>query len=271
MFNRRSIYLFLGSATLCSLFFNGLFIYVFAISILIILFMNRGLIYTLRANKELMNKNEQRGYELLTKAYKAGGIPVIVINGYIFISLKMGKYDIALDAINRVLNNELGFKIKDTHKNMILTQKALYLWQIGDLPGGVDILDELYKKEYRTSIFYGNYGTLLYLNGQIEKAKKIGLEGYDYDPKDKVTLDNLVSIFIELKDFDLAEKYFNELLELNPTFAEAFYHGALIKLNQNSFDEAINLYQRCKEYTLHNVSTISNDDLETLEKKLSVK
>ncbi len=271
MFNRKSIYLFLGSSAVCSLFIQGLFIYVLGVSILIILIMNRGIFYTLKANREFVKKNEVKGYELLTKAYNAGGVPLVVINGYIYISLKLGYTEIALEAIDKVLSGKVHFKVKEGGRNMILTQKALYLWQTDDIIGGVNLLNELYENDYRTTIFYGNFGCLLYLNGDYEKAEKICLEAYEYGAQDKVTLDNLVAVYIKLNKWDLAEKYYLELVDLNPTFAEAFYHGAQISLNKGNISEATDLVNRCKEFKLNNVSSITGQDISTLEDNIEVK
>lgn len=271
MFNRKSLYLFLGSITVCSLFFQGLFVYALSISVIIIIIMNRGIFYTLKANKALINKNEIKGYELLTKAYNVGGVPLVVINGYIYISLKFGYTEIALEAIDKVLNGKVHFKVKEGGRNMILTQKALYLWQVGDIEGGVNLLSELYENNYRTTIFYGNLGCLLYLSGDYDKAEKICLEAYEYGAQDKVTLDNLVAVYIKLDKWDLAEKYYNELIDLNPTFAEAFYHGAQIRQHQGNILEAVDLVNRCKEFKLYNISSITTQDIDTLEDNLEVK
>lgn len=270
MFNRKNIYIILGLAILCSIFIQGLFLYVLGLSILSIIYINRGLFYTLKANREFVKKNEVKGYEILTKAYNAG-VPLVVINGYIYISLKLGNTEIAQEAIEKVLSGDVHFKVKEGGMNMVLTQKALYLWQIGDIDGGITILNNLYENDYRTTIFYGNFGCLLYLAGDYEKAEKICLEAYEYGPQDKVTLDNLTAIYIKQNKWDLAEKFYNELLELNPTFAEAYYHGAQISLNKNEILEAKELVIKCKEFKLDNISSITDKDIKSLEDNLKDK
>lgn len=268
MFNRRNIFIFLGIITTCSIFIEGLFFVVTSISFIIVLYMSRGIFYTLKANRQFVKKNDIEGYRILTKAYNAGGIPMVVINGFIYISLKYGHTDIALEAIEKVLSGNVSFKVKDGQRSMVLTQKAIYLWQTGNIKGGVDLLNELYEDDYRTTNFYGNFGCLLYLSGDYFKAEKICIEAYDYGPQDKVTLDNLVAVYIKLKKWDEAKRYFNELMELKPTFAEAFYHGAILELNNNNIDVAQDLLNRSKEFKIHNISSISSKDIISLEDKL---
>lgn len=268
--NKKSIYIFLGSCNVCSLFISGLFIYILSISLIILCIINRGLFYTLRANKYFSDKNIDKGYKLLGRAYKAG-VPLMVTNGYIYLSLKYGYYDIASEAIEKILSGNIHFKIKDGHKNMILSQKALYLWKTGDIDSGIDILEQLYLDGYRTSSFYGNFGYLLHLRGDLERAEKICLEAYDYGKTDKVTLDNLVAIYLDSENWLGAKKYFEELTVLEPNFAEAYYHGALLALHYGNIEEAKSLLKKTLSYELFFISSINTADIDSLKDKIEAK
>ncbi|MGL1891355.1 MAG: tetratricopeptide repeat protein [Spirochaetaceae bacterium] len=270
MFKIKSLYLFLLSATICSLFLHGLFFYVLGFSVLTIIIVNRGIFYTLRANKYLVNKEHERGYNLLQKAYKTGTIPFVVANGYIYLSLKYGYLAEAGEAIEKFLSGKILYKIKESQKNQILTQKALFLWKSDKIEDGITILNDLYESGYKTTIFYGNWGCLLLLNNQIEKAEKVCIEAYDYGAEDKVNLDNLITLYVELEKWDVAEKYYNELVKLSPTFPEAYYHGAIIALNNNKLEEATELANKCLEFELNNLSSISENDITDLIQKLKV-
>ncbi|MBN2618894.1 MAG: tetratricopeptide repeat protein [Spirochaetales bacterium] len=268
MFNRKSLYLFLLSLTVCSILFTGLFPYVFGLSLLIVVFMNRGIAYTLIANKALTEKKIDKGYKYLTKAYKTNGVPHIVVNGYIYISMKLGFFDVAEEAIDRVLSGKIHYKLKDGQKNMILTQKGILEWCKGDIKKGLEILESLYVNSYRTSVFYGNYGCLLYLDGQYKKAEEISLEGYDFGSTDKVTLDNLVAVYIALNELDSAEKYLNEILDLAPTFAEAWFHAATFEFIHGNIQKAEEHLDKARKYELSKISSISVEDLDNLEYKI---
>ena len=93
MLNKASHFIILGALLIASTFFDGLFLYTLAASILITLFFKRGYIYFIRANRQIIQNNDDAGYRLLKKAYLVGGIPFSVYSGYIYLSLKFGYLD----------------------------------------------------------------------------------------------------------------------------------------------------------------------------------
>lgn len=272
MFNKRSLYLFLLSATVCSLILNyTIFFFILTISLIIVFILNRGILYTFRANKYLNKNNIKKGYPILKRAYKTNTVPYIVINGYIYLSLKLGLNEEAYEAIDRVLTGKVSCKIKDTHKREALTLKSLYLWKTGDLKAGIEILDDLYKDNYINTLFFGNYGYMLFLDGQIEKAEKVCLEAHDYGERDKVTLDNLVSIYISTNRWEDGKKYLEKLLELNPKFPEAYYHGAQISQHYGDLEKAYEMLEKSLTLEFTHMTSITRDDIVNLQKKLEEK
>jgi tetratricopeptide (TPR) repeat protein len=72
---------------------------------------------------------------------------------------------------------------------------------------------------------------------------------------------------LKQKDFVKAEESLEVLLDLNPTFPEAYYHGCLVKYNLNKLDEAIELINKAKKYPINNLSTINTAQILNLEAK----
>lgn len=270
---RKSIYLFLLSGLLCSViiglrFGSIIIIGALAVAIGIVLFINRGVIITLRANKLLANKEFESGYKLLRKAYLTDTIPFIVVNGYIFLSLKHGYLDNAWEAINRILNGNASFKIKPRHRKETLNNKALYYWATDELEKALEIMNELYSEGFANSNFYGSYGCLLTEVGEFEKAEKVINESLEFDPGDKVSLDNRVSLYIKLEKWEDAKKVWEELEDLFPRFPDAWFHGAQVEYHLGNKDRAKELLEEAKERPIFNLSTISNSDIDELESKL---
>ncbi|OQY38223.1 MAG: hypothetical protein B6229_06430 [Spirochaetaceae bacterium 4572_7] len=232
------------------------------------LFINRGLIYTFRANRYLLNKDYIKGYALLHRAFNTHTIPPIVISGYIFLSLKYNYLDNAKIAIDYVLSNKFTYKLKDTQRKNILSQQGLYLWKNGDLKAGLDIFRSLYIEGFWNSNFYGSFGCLLYLNGDLTKAEELCLEAYEYDNNDKITLDNLVAIYIATEKWDKAQEFYNLLEPLSPAFPEAFYHGAQLAMYRGETPEAKKLALKADLLPMYNLSSISKDEIQILLNKL---
>lgn len=269
MSNSKPLFISLGVINLLALVL-GYFIPVSAISILFLVYINRTIIYTIRANRKITAGEIEKGYMLLTKAYKSGNTPHVVLNGYVYLSIKYNHLETAEEVINHILDGNVSYKLDDSKRNMILVQRAVLLWCQDRLPEAVEILDTLYNSGYKNTTFYGNYVYLLYLHGLIEQAEKIGLEAYEYGNEDKVNLDNLITIYIHKEDYEKAQFYFDQLVELKPTFAEAWYHGAQLEVHNNNQDRAEEYYNRALEYELTLISSITEEDLNNLKDKISV-
>lgn len=267
MINKRIIYIVLALFSIISYFTTSIFPLVLTVVTVFILYLNRGLFLVIKANKNLTNNNVEKGYEILGKAYRAG-IPFVISRGYIHLSLKYGHFDTAISVINDILNGKTNFKLKDGQRESILTQKSVYLWKTDGLDTGIELLEELYSKGFRSSIFYGNFGCLLQLKGDLKRAEAISLEAYEYGKTDKVTLDNLIAIYIDLNDWDSAKHYFEELILLDPSFCEAFYHGALLELNRGNLTDAKKFVEKAYSFDLSYISSITIEDLDLLKSKV---
>lgn len=267
--NRKSIYLFLISSCLCSLFFGiKVFFIVLALAILAVLYLHRGIFYTIKANKLLSNKEREKGYELLKRAYLTDTVPYMVVSGYIFISLKYGYFDNAWVAINKLLNGNTNLKMKPRFKKETLSHKALYYWATGDIKDCLEIMDDLYKKGFNNSNFYGSYGCILTINKEFEKAEKVIKEAIEFNSNDKISLDNEISLYIEMERWEEARDKWSELEDFFPNFPEFWYHGALIEKHFNNNKKAKELLDRAMELPIFHLSTISEEDLTQLESKL---
>lgn len=266
---RKSIYLFLLSACLCSLFFGKtVFFILLGLSLLTILFLHRGIFYTIKANKLLSNKEREKGYNLLRRAYLTDTVPYMVVSGYIFISLKYGHYDNAWEAINKLLNGNTHIKMKPRFKKETLSHKALYYWATGDIEECLVIMNDLYNNGFNNSNFYGSYGCILTLNKEYEKAEKVIKEAIDFNSNDKISLDNEIALYIEMERWEEAKDKWNYLEDLYPNFPEFWYHGALIENHFNNNDKSRELLDKAKELPIFHLSTISEEDLIQLESKL---
>lgn len=269
MFNKKSVYLFLLSASLCSLFFGTIaLLLVLSVAFFVILYINRGIFYTLRANKLLLNKERERGYELLRRAYLTDTVPFMVISGYIFLSLKFGYLDNAWEAINRVLNGNSSIKLKPRFKKETLNNKALYYWATNDIDSCLEIMNDLYNEGFLNSNFFGSYGCLLTINNELEKAERVINEAIDFNSNDKVSLDNQVSLFINLGKWNEAKNKWDDLKDLEPNFPEFWYHGAVIYQHLNDNNRAKELLEKAKSLPIFKLSTISEEDIKQLELKL---
>ena len=76
------------------------------------------------------------------------------------------------------------------------------------------------------------YAAALYNAGNIEKALEVYLKVVDKDPKDVNTLNNIVSIYGILKDFENALQFSQKLIDVDSTFEDAYFNMGTIYLQQ---------------------------------------
>ncbi|MCK4427347.1 MAG: FxLYD domain-containing protein [candidate division Zixibacteria bacterium] len=76
------------------------------------------------------------------------------------------------------------------------------------------------------------YGATLYNAGKIKKALEVNLKVVEKDPKDASTLNNIVSIYGVLKDFDKALLFSQKLIDVDSSFEDAYFNMGTIYLQQ---------------------------------------
>jgi len=76
------------------------------------------------------------------------------------------------------------------------------------------------------------YAATLYNAGKIKKALEVYLKVVEKDPKDVNTLNNIISIYGGLKDFDKALFFSQKLIEVDSSFEDAYFNMGTIYLQQ---------------------------------------
>jgi tetratricopeptide (TPR) repeat protein len=87
-----------------------------------------------------------------------------------------------------------------------------------------------------------------------EGAAEDYAKSLDYLPEDKITLLNMGIVNIELKEFDKAEKTFEDLLRLFPDYTPAYLMRAAMSLEKGDTAQAFQDYNTTIEmdpYTAH--------------------
>ncbi len=129
-------------------------------------------------------------------------------------------------------------------------------------------MDKLHNEVFQNSNFYGSYGYLLTLDKQYERAEEIIKLALDFSENDKVSIDNLLALYIEQERWDEAVEQWNILEDKFPNFPEAFYHGAQINIHLGNLVEAKELIEKCETFKLYALSTITLEDIELIKSKL---
>jgi tetratricopeptide (TPR) repeat protein len=112
------------------------------------------------------------------------------------------------------------------------------------------------------------YAATLYNAEKINKAMEVYLKVAEKDPKDATTLNNIVSIYGILKDFDNALLFSQKLIEVDPSFKDAYFNMGTIYLQQ--IQKINSSLDSLKDTTgAYLTDEKSKDRVEELEKKRS--
>jgi len=84
-------------------------------------------------------------------------------------------------------------------------------------------------------------GVILYQKGQIEKSLKYFQQAIQLDPENLDILHFLISTYLELDQIDSADVYSEIMMAVAPDDSRGFINKSLVLLNQNNYEEVINL------------------------------
>lgn len=92
------------------------------------------------------------------------------------------------------------------------------------------------------------YSELAYYNGKLHESYELTLKAYELDKKNvlenggKVNyyiLNSLAVSYYSLKEYEMAEKCYSEVIKLNPKYYQAYIDIATVYRNMGRFDEAM--------------------------------
>lgn len=186
---------------------------------------------------------------------------------YTRILLKTGDNDEA----EKVLDNILRYSgIKPADKNLAKQQRCMVYYRQNRLDEAYDDATEIFEEGYKNSLMYGMIGFFKLLrNDPIDETLDFCLEAYDYDDENRDILDNLSICYYRKGDYEKADEISKRVMELNPKFVEAYYHGAQIALKCGDFKYAKECIDKIPSCTRSEMTTVSEEEIEKLSKEIN--
>jgi len=226
-----------------------IFIYIIAINYPTIL-------YYIASNKYSQKKVEQANkyFDRVDRCFYS---PTKLRISYAYFLLVQGKVDKAEELIKSILKKEMN----DNDKINLSLNYSLVMWKKNDLDKAIDILRKTYT-DNKNTLIYQNLGYFLILKGDYNKALEFNLEALDYNSSDSGIVDNLAQTYYYLEEYDKAIELFHEVISKKPTFATPYYYYALILLNKDNEEKAIEILKRGLECRFTSLSIITKEDLE---------
>lgn len=180
------------------------------------------------------------------KAYKMKKSSIDTANIFIYILLKSGRYEKALEICQANEDRDMN---EDQHI-AFYSNKALTLWKLDNVDEAVSIFEDI-TKEYESTSIYVSFGTVLTFSSDLNKALELNKKAYQYNASSKGIKDNLAYTYFLLGDTDRAKRMYDELLDEPVNFPEAYYNAALVTHAKGQDEEAVRLFKQAltKQFT----------------------
>ena len=230
----------------------------------------RGTILVGLAANALMKGDKAKAERLYRLADKIGGMGFdATLNcGYFF--LKNGFLTEARIIFNKAA---MSGKLNKIQKQRLKSINSLVVWKDGQLDDAIEMLEELVEDGYITSVIYETLGLFYIIKKDKEKALELCLKGYEYNSDDDVLLDNLAEAYALCGEKDKAMEIYEELLEREPHFPEAYYGYGILLMENGKHDEGVEYLGKALEKNFSFLSTLSRERVEDIyytHKKISM-
>ena len=198
--------------------------YVFPLIVIFLLYTKRYIVYAFQGSKAYNMKNFTYALERYRKSVKVSGCKGAIVTSYLIVEIKYGKPSLALDYINKNMNNK---KFDEATKYSMSVSKAIALWKENMALDSLNLLKDLLKTSENTYA-YETLTTLLIMNKNYDEALEYIKKGLDYNKDSKVLLSNEAEVYYKLGNFQKSEELFKPLIESKVNFAEPYYYTGLL-------------------------------------------
>lgn len=227
------------------------------IGIIILIIINRADIMTVMGIGQYNKNNREKAFKLLEKAHFSSAAKMKNTYSYSYFLLRDGRIDEAKTAI------KYGLLRPNIVENEICQGKeilSMIYYKQGRYEEATELMQYVFERRVNSNV-YGSLGYYKILS-KAPDAEEFNLQGYDYNSKDKVIVDNLVQLYYEKGDFCEAEKYSDEAVLLQSNGIETFYHAGLVKKALGKNDEAIQNLKKALSFEPSFLTTVTVDEIE---------
>lgn len=221
--------------------------------------MNKHLIYMFKGAKQLKANNLNTALSLYRKAAMCSSSNVKAIKTYVFLELKNGSYEDALETLKEILAKR---KFLPNDANQLDLLQSILYWKLKDIKTSLRILKDLKNNNFKSLDFYEVYGYVLIQNEDFEKAIEISKEGLKVDDLSQIIRANLGEIFYKIGDIEKACFYFDELIDECANFSEPYYFMGIISKEKDDSYKAKELLKKALKYEESILSNLSKNDIE---------
>ncbi len=232
----------------------------FVVSVVVLVVINRANVLYAIGLFNYGKGNHKTAYKLMQMAASTTKLSVAKTLLYAYMLVRDGELDKAEAVINKVTylnrNNLTDVNIIDADMS-----RAVICWKRGNIKEGIELLEELYSNNLRSTTLYGTLGYFYILDNQLAKGIEFNKEAYEYNSDNLVIADNYGYNCILCSDFEKAEEIYKRLLPQKPEFIEPYFNYALLLEKRMQTAEAIEYYKKALKYPEKYLSVITHSSI----------
>lgn len=239
-----------------------------AIMLVYIIYVSRTNFYAIRARKAYMAGQFAEAKRQYKKAIDTGKAKVAIRIEYADALMRTGNFEEA----EQTLNNILRYKIKPNDANTAKLRRCMVYFKQNNFTEAYDDAMELYNDGYKNTYLYGMLGYFkLYKSPKSDDTLEFCKEAYEYNKDDRDITDNLAICHYNRGEYDKAKELSDKILEDNPKFVEAYYHGALIEYALGNYKKAMEYIDKIPGCRWSSMTTVKKEEVEALKHKTEIR
>lgn len=221
-----------------------------------------------RSRKALANGDFVNAKRYYQKALKSSKYNFKTQMEYVYIILRTGDFEEALNVMNKLLS----YKMDPKNRNLATIQRCMCYYKTGNLEDAYKDAQEMYEDGYRSIILYGLLGYFKILKAPIsDETFKFCLEAYEYADDDRDICDNLLVCYYNRGEYQKAKEISDAVLDKTPMFVEAWYHGAQIDVALGDYKSAREKLDTIPLCNRSPMTTISEEEVKELSNTVDEK
>lgn len=223
-------------------------------------------IYEMNGNRAYAAGDYNASKMWYKKAYDTHRSKVRTRISYSAILLRTGDNDEAETILNAIIRAK---GAKPDVKNRAKQQRCMVYYKQGRLDEAMEEAAELFENGYKNTAMYGMIGYFKLVRGDdIDETTKFCEEALEYNDDDRDIMDNLSICYYKKGEYDKAKELSDKIVEGNPTFIEAYFHGAQIAEKLGNYKTALEYLDKIPECTRSNMTTVSEEEIATLRSEV---
>lgn len=202
------------------------------------------------------------------KAVKTGHAKGDIRIEYSYVLLRTGD----VDAAEQVVNNMLCYKLNPKYKGRAIIQRCMCYYKQGNLDEAIADAEELFNDGFKNTMLYGMLGFFKLLKDPMaQETFDFCAEAMEYASDDRDIMDNMLICCYNRGEYEKAKEISDKVLEKQPKFVEAWYHGAQIDNKLGKYDDALEKIERIKDCNRSFMTTVSEEEVEALKAEVTAK